>query len=163
MTALRGPIPQARGFSVLEGLIAALVFVVLFIPLYRLYTEIGVGQQKMIRDYAVAINIAENAINLIESEIDAGNLPKTVVDEDVTELILGAPATQAAVQKMLGYGVESSVKYIPAFRLFLTARPFGGSQNLFDIRLRFEWGDQGAGTTMNKRHEFELKTLRTFM
>lgn len=141
----------------------AVIFVMVFVPLYRLYTEIGIGQQKMIRDYAVAINIAENAVNLIESEIDAGRLPNAMTDEDVTDLILGDAGSQQAVQNMLGYGVESSVKYMPAFRLFLTARPFGGNPNMFEIRLRFVWGNKGPGNALDKKHEFELKTIRTCM
>ena len=151
------------GISVLEGLIAVLVFAVVFIPLYRLYTETGVGQQKMVRDYAVAINIAENAMNLIESEIDKGNLPQPVSDQDVSALFFGNPAAQKAIQGMLGYGAAESVKYIPAFRLFLTTRPFQGNANLYEIRLRFVWGNKQTGNQIEGKHEFELKTLRTRM
>ncbi|HNV71111.1 MAG TPA: hypothetical protein PKO06_15520 [Candidatus Ozemobacteraceae bacterium] len=154
---------RRKGISVLESIIAVLVFAIVFIPLYRLYTETGVEQQKMVRDFAVAINIAENALSLIESEIDKGSLPNPVTEQDVSSLFLGNPNTQKAIQGMLGYGAAESVKYIPAFRLFLTTRPYKGNANLYEIRLRFVWGSQKTGNSIEEKHEFELKTLRTCM
>lgn len=140
-----------------------MVFTFSFIPLYRLFSETGISQQKMIRDYAVAINIAENAMNLIESEIDLGNIPIAVSDQDISELIFGNVAVQSAIQKMLGYGADSATKYMPVFRLFLTARPFQGNADLMEIRLKFVWGNKGAGTAIDGESSFELKTLRTRM
>jgi len=148
------------GFSLLEGLLAVVLFVVVMLPLFRLYSETGISQQKMIRDYAVAINIAENALNLIENEIDRGTITPAFDQQDVTDIVLGNASAQAAISQFLGEGSSGSTKYMPRFRLFLTAKPAAGIPQLIEITLRFAWGNFVPGQTFTPQHEFVLSSMK---
>ncbi len=138
-------------------LIACLVFVIIFVPIFRLYSEQGLAQQKLIRDYGVAINIAENALNLIENEIEAGRFNANITDEDVTSVVLGNQAAQDAIKNFLG-DADPSTKYIPRFQILLTARP--QTADLVELRLKFLWGRTLSDGQFKVEHQFVLSTLK---
>lgn len=152
----KNPHPNS-GMGVLEVLLAVVLFVIIFMPLFHLYTVEGLGQQKLIRDYAVAINIAENALNLIENSIERGDINRDFVDEDITPLIFNNPTAQAAIKKMLGDGSQQSTKYMPGFLITLTAKKMEAT--LYYLELKFSWGREQGGQ-LKKEHTFTLSTLK---
>jgi len=154
------------GIGLLEVLLASILFVVIFVPLFGLYSSEGVGQQKMIRDYAVAMNIAENALNMVENSIEAGQI-QAIDNQDITELILGNAAAQSAIRNLLGHdpskeeAARSSVKYIPVFKLLLTIKPFNGNPQVQFVQLSFSWGRNAPGKEAEFQHKFVLSSLKS--
>lgn len=136
---------------------ACVLFAIAVIPIFRLYSEQGLGQQKMIRDYAVALNIVENALNLIENEVERGGFVASFTDQDVTAVVLGTQAAKDAVRNFVGES-GASTQYMPSFKILLTARPY--APELVELRLKFLWGRQTASGSLHVDHRFELCTLK---
>lgn len=147
-----------QGIGLLDVLMGCVLFIVIFTPLFHLYSVQGLGQQKMIRDYAVAINIAENALNLIENEIATGDV-QPIFQEDITQALFSNPKSMEAIQRLLGEEQAASAKYMPGFKILLTVKKT--PQDCFQIQLEFIWGPKNEKGEIKEAHRFELSTLKS--
>jgi len=147
-----------HGIGLIDVLVGCVLFIIIFAPLFHLYSVQGLGQQKMIRDYAVAINIAENALNLIENEIATGDV-QPIDRDDITQALFSNPKSVEAVQKLLGEGQKDSAKYMPGFKILLTVKKTAYACHL--IKLEFIWGPKDASGQIKELHKFELSTLKS--
>lgn len=149
-----GGVPPRRrpaGVSVVEVLLAIVLFMVLFLGALRLYTEANLPQQGMIRDFAIAMNICERFINSLKNDFLEGDPPPvTGTEQDVTEAVLDNPAVQDYLAIFAGGVGKQSTELVSNFKTFLTIRE--EEPNLFRIKVRFHWGSR-------IQHTFTMQTL----
>ncbi len=156
---------QRAGISLVEIILAISLFVLAFVPVLRLLTESGMSQQRMIRDYPVAMNVAERVVNGIENEIEAGRFDPAVFQSpdpegvDVTEMVLANRNVCDAVKNITGADPQASAKFMPAFQVKLSTRPWP-DPNLIEIRLTFRWSDRKEAQPGKFRHVLELGLLK---
>ncbi len=136
----------------------------------RLFSEGGISQQKMVRDFPVALNIAERVVNTIENEIEEGRLNMSAFATsdpdgvDITQMVLENQAVLEALKNFSGQEMGKSTKFIPNFKAKLLVRNWkdsSGSENpdVADIRLNFFWVDRNSGGNTPK-HKIILCLLK---
>ncbi|MBU1106227.1 MAG: prepilin-type N-terminal cleavage/methylation domain-containing protein [Candidatus Riflebacteria bacterium] len=64
-----------KAFSLVELLVAVAVFSIAGLPIFSLYFNTGLGQQKLIRDFLAVTTVTEKVINRVNQEIEEQNLP----------------------------------------------------------------------------------------
>lgn len=154
------------GISIVEVVLAIALFVGCFVPILKLFAEGGLSQQRMIRDYPVALNLAERIVNGIENEIEEGRFDPAVFQSpdpegvDVTEMVLGSQVVQQAIVNITGQDPKAAARFMPTFQVKLSTRPWTVDTNLIEIRLLFRWSDKQETRTSGLRHEIELSLLK---
>ncbi|HNV71796.1 MAG TPA: prepilin-type N-terminal cleavage/methylation domain-containing protein, partial [Candidatus Ozemobacteraceae bacterium] len=75
-------------FSLIEVLMAIMVFSIACLPLYQLYFKTGISQQRMIRDFIAVTNVAEKIVNRIDHQLEKKPKLLSPMQKDVTPQIL---------------------------------------------------------------------------
>lgn len=138
------------GLSLIEVLIGVVVFVLAFIPLMRLFSETGLAQQRMLRDFPVTLSIAERVLMTIENEIEEGRFDAAMFDNgnpngvDITEAVVENAEVSLALEKFYGKDNQDATKYISQCRVFLLSRPTA-DPNLIQLTINFFWSDRRYG------------------
>ncbi len=120
--------PWKKGFSLIEALVAVLLFSVLSLPLYRLYFQTGIGQQRMIRDFLAVSNVSEKVLNRVDHQLDRVQRPFSPLKKEVTPQIL-IGLEEEGDWSFLGQAFNDdsgrlSTKYIPAIKSEVEFRGF---------------------------------------
>lgn len=145
------PGAPARGASVVEVLLAIVMFMTLFLGALRLYTESNLPQQAMIRDFAIAMNICERFINSLQNDFMEGDPPPVSdTERDVTEAVLDNPAVQDYLKIFAGGVGKETTELVANFKTFLTVKE--EEPDLYRLIVRFQWGSR-------VQHTFTLQTL----
>ncbi len=77
-----------RAFSLIEVLMAIMVFSIACLPLYQLYFKTGISQQRMIRDFICVTNVAEKIVNRIDHQLEKKPKLLSPMQKDVTPQVL---------------------------------------------------------------------------
>ena len=156
---------KRRAISIVEVLLACILFVLVFLPIMRVFSETGMSQQKMIRDFPVAFNIAERIMNTVENEIAEGRFQESVYVTadpegiDVTNMILENASILEALKLFLGTETEASTKFIGACQVKLLVKPTS-DPDIIEMRLKFRWADRVETGQTGFRHCIELNMLK---
>lgn len=158
------PSGRVRGFSLLEVLIGMALFLVIIGGLVRLFTEITLPQQGMIRDYAMVMGLSERFINgLIEDIMKGDPPPETPPDKDldVTEAVIETAGHDAHFSRMFTQGAgKEATELTVNFKALLSVHDIGkglgsdiGSPDgrYFQLRFRCLWGN-------SLQHSYSLNT-----
>lgn len=154
-----------HGISLVEVILAIALFVLAFVPVLRMFSEGGLSQQKMIRDFPVAMNLAERIVNGIENEIEEGRFNAATFQSpdpegvDVTEMVLGNQAVQQAIANITGQDPKSAAKFMQTVQVKLSTKPWS-DPNLIEIRLIVRWSEKKEASAKGFRHEIELALLK---
>lgn len=151
-----------RGVSLVEVLLAVVLFAMAFLPIMRLFSGTGLSQQRMIRDYPIALNIAERVLNTIENEIKVGRFDISEFESsdlegvDITSIIEPNASVAAALERFVGQDPSSSTQLIRSYQIFLRAANTDFA-HLYEITVRFRWTDLISDESF--RHEIVLSTF----
>lgn len=152
------------GVSLLEVLLAVVIFVLAFIPLLRLFSETGLSQQRIVRDFPVAISIAERILTTIENEIVEGTFDAEnfrgdgISGVDITSSITENQEVSMALENFYGKDNQSATKFINKCRVTLQTLP-NSNPNLIEVKVKFLWNDQNSANKEFK-HSIELCLLK---
>lgn len=155
---------RSRGLSLLEVLLAVVIFVIGFVPLLRLFSESGLSQQKIVRDFPVTVSIAERVLTTIENEIEEGRFDAAMFSSpnpegiDITQSIIDNQEVSMALEKFYGSDNRDATKFVNMCRVMLKTEPFS-DPNLIIIRVKFYWNDRQAVGEKFKHH-IELCRLK---
>ncbi len=69
-------------------MLAVVLFAIVCLPLYRLYFETVVGQQRLIRDFLAMSNLSEKVINRVDHQVERLKRPLDPPAKEVTAQIL---------------------------------------------------------------------------
>ena|GEM_PF-1782023 len=142
---------KASGVSVVEILLAIVMFMTLFLGALRIYTESNLPQQAMIRDFAIAMNICERFINSLQNDFMEGDPPPVSdTEKDVTEAVLDNPAIQNYLKVFAGGVGKKETELVANFKTFLTVKK--EDTDLYRLIVRFQWGAR-------VKHTFTLQEL----
>lgn len=153
-----------QGMSLVEVMIGVTIFVMGFLPLLKLFSEGGLSQQKIIRDFPVTMSIAERVLMTIENEIDAGRFDVAMFngggDEgvDITESVTENREVSMALNNFYGNDNQSAAKYLNKCRVLLSTMP-GPEPDLIRICVRFLWNDRQS-TSQKFAHNISLFLLK---
>ena len=145
---------RIRGFSLIEVILGIAILAVVGGGALKAFSETGLPQQAMIRDYAVAMNICERFLNSLHNDLSDGIVIENMVDKDVTDSILENPSIQDYLKIFAGGVGKETTSLTSQFKALLTVRPGPGPQSgvIKNIRLKFMWGSG------NKHHSFALES-----
>lgn len=175
-----------RGVGLIELLVAIMLFTFICFPLFRLYFQTGLGQQRMIRDFLAVTNVSEKVLNRIDHHLERVKRPLDPPEKEVTAQIL-IGLEEAGDWAFLGqaFGDDSgrlAVRFIPTIksevelgRFTLTADAIPSDQRGNNPKLLKEvlesvnkrsqlmtvdarWLD-----TEKLKHQFTLKYIRTLV
>ncbi len=153
-----------RGVSLVEVMLGIIIFVLGFIPLMRIFSEGGLSQQKIIRDFPVTVSIAERLLMTIENEIEEGRFDPAMFagtdgnGVDITETVIENQEVSMALEKFYGTDNQSATKFLRQCRVLLSTKP-ASDPNLIEITVHFLWNDRG-GDNKNFKHSIELYLLK---
>lgn len=153
-----------QGMSLVEVMLAVIIFVLGLIPLLRLFSEGGLSQQKIIRDFPVTLSIAERILMTIENEIDEGRFDPAMFSGtgsegvDITESVVENSEVSMALEHFYGKDNQSATKFISKCRVLLSTKP-SPEPNLIEIVVRFLWNDRNTKRE-NFTHSIELYLLK---
>lgn len=151
------------GISLLEVLLAVVIFVIGFVPLLRLFSESGLSQQKIVRDFPVTVSIAERMMITIENELQEGRLDPEMFNSnedagvDVTESVVENREVSLALEKFYGIENKDATQFLRKCRVYLKTEPFS-DPNLVKVKVSFFWNDR-ASTNSKFKHKIELFRL----
>ncbi|MGM0599268.1 MAG: type IV pilus modification PilV family protein [Candidatus Rifleibacteriota bacterium] len=151
------------GVSLLEVLLAVVIFVMGFVPLLRLFSESGLSQQRMVRDFPVTVSIIERLMITIENEIQEGRFDPAafaVADPDgvdVTESVLESRAVNSALEKFYGEDSKKAARFVNKCRIFLKTEPYS-EPGLIAVKVMFLWKDSPS-SDKDYKHKVELFRL----
>jgi len=145
---------KKRGFSFVEVILGIAILAVVGGGALKVFSETGLPQQAMIRDYAVAMNICERFLNSLHNDLTDGMVIENMVDKDVTDSILENPSVQDYLKIFAGGVGKSTTSLTSNFKALLTIRPGPGPQSgvVKNIKLKFDWG------IGRKKHSFTLES-----
>lgn len=148
------------GVSLIEVLLAVVIFVLAFIPLLRLFSETGLSQQRIVRDFPVAISIAERILTTIENEIAEGAFDASTFTSgvDITASVIENQEVSMALENFYGEDNQSATKFINKCRVMLQTIP-GSNPNLIEIKVKFLWNEKNTQSREFK-HSIELCLLK---
>ncbi len=175
---------SGAGVGLIEVLVAILIFSIMCLPLYQLYFQQGLGQQRMIRDFLAMANLAEKVLNRVDHQLEKVKRPLDPLHKEVTAQIL-IGIEESGDYEFLGQAFNDdsgriATKFIPAmtseveFRGFaiepaaITADQRNNNPKLLQevlesinkrsqmITVQTRWLDQ-----VEKKHAFGLKYIRT--
>lgn len=153
-----------QGVSLLEVLMGTVIFILAFIPLMRLFSETGLSQQRMLRDFPVTLSIAERVLMTIENEIDEGRFDVSMFSGggakgvDITESVLENNEVSKALEKFYGQDNMNATQYLARCKVLLSSKPTA-DPNLVQLTLNFYWNDRNYEE--NKfSHNVELQLLK---
>lgn len=138
--------PQ-HGMSLLEALLGIIIFVLAFIPLMRLFSETGLSQQRMLRDFPVTISIAERVMMTIENEIDEGRFDVAMFSGgsadgvDITESVIENNEVSLALEKFYGKDNQDATQYLARCKVLLSSKPTSDPK-LIQLTINFYWNDR---------------------
>lgn len=153
-----------RGMSLVEVMLAVIIFVLGFIPLMRLFSETGLSQQRMARDFPVTLSIAERILMTIENEIEEGRFDTAMFNSggddgvDITESVIENREVSMALENFYGTDNQSATKFITKCRVLLSSKP-GPDPNLVVVTIRFLWNDRNYDSN-NFTHNITLHLLK---
>ncbi len=142
---------RRQAVSLIEVMMAVVIFVLGFIPLMRLFSESGLSQQRMLRDFPVTLSIAERVLMTIENEIEEGRFDIAMFDSgdangvDITGTVLENREVSAALENFYGADNQSATQFIAHCRVLLSSRKTS-DPNLIEITVRFLWNDRNYKT-----------------
>jgi len=117
-----------RGFVLIEALVAVLLFAVICFPLYKLYFQTGLGQQRMVRDFLAVTNVSEKILNRIDHQLEKTKKALDPLGKDVTaEVLLGLQ--ESGDWSFLGQAFADdtgrlAIRYIPVIKSEVEFRGF---------------------------------------
>ncbi|HNV68919.1 MAG TPA: prepilin-type N-terminal cleavage/methylation domain-containing protein [Candidatus Ozemobacteraceae bacterium] len=152
------------GFSLLEVLIGMGLFLVILASLVRLFTEVTMPQQGMIRDYAMVMGLSERFVNGLIEDIMKGDPPPETpggTELDVTESVIEVAGHDPTFAKIFTGGAgKEATELTVNFKALLTVQDLGktlgsdiGSPDgrYFQLHFRCTWGPQ-------RQHSYALTT-----
>lgn len=175
---------RRAGLGLIEILMAVMVFSIMCLPLYQLYFQQGLGQQRMIRDYLAMTNLAEKVLNRTDHHLDKLKRPLSPLHKEVTaQILLGVE--EAGDWEFLGQAFNDdsgrmALKYIPAMKSHVEFRGFALdasavtadqrnanpkvlkavldsiNQRSQMVAVQVRWVDQ-----VDQSHTYQLKYIRT--
>lgn len=154
---------KISGVSLLEVLLAVVIFVIGFVPLLRLFSESGLSQQRILRDFPVTISIAERLLVTIENEIREEKLnpemfnSKEETGVDITESVVENQQVSLALENFYGAENKDATQFLNKCRVYLKTEPLS-DPNLIKIKVSFLWNDRPAASSGYK-HKIELFRL----
>jgi len=121
---------------VLEALLAVVLFTMAFLPLMRLYSGQGLGQQRAVRDFMAVTNVAEKVLNRIDHQMEK-KLYNPLVGpgrETLQDMILLKAGSETSP---LGFIAPSfhdesgkrALKYIPTYSCTVQFKPLAVTTN----------------------------------
>ena len=153
-----------RGFSLVEGVVGTLIFLIIVTGAMKLHTQANLPRQGMIRDFAIAMNICERVLNALAADVIAGEpppvTPTDVPAQDITAAVLERFGEEQFMEIFSGGIGRNSTELTTNFKALLTARDIGenlGSDLInsrdryFYLKLTCEWG-------LTARHSYSLET-----
>ncbi|MEW6709788.1 MAG: hypothetical protein AB1403_08215 [Candidatus Riflebacteria bacterium] len=155
---------EVTGISLLEVLLGVVIFVLGFVPLLRLFSESGLSQQKIVRDFPVTVSIAERILTTIENEIEEGRFDPAMFSSsdgegiDITESVVENREVSLALEKFYGTDNQDATQFLSKCRVFLHTEPYS-DPNLVVIRVKFMWNDRNS-TSGKFKHKIELCCLK---
>jgi prepilin-type N-terminal cleavage/methylation domain-containing protein len=108
-----------RAFSLIELLVAIVVFSIAGLPIFSLYFRTGIGQQKMIRDFLSVTTVVEKVINRVNQEIDLQqfSIARFDFDKDISNSILKGDSVERSLEfldmSFKDKSGEAAFRYIP--------------------------------------------------
>ena len=143
-----------RGFSFVEVILGIAILAVVGGGALKVFSETGLPQQAMIRDYTVAMNICERFLNSLHNDLASGMVIENMVDKDVTDAILDNPNIQDYLNIFAGGVGKDTTSLTSNFKALLTIKPGPGPQSgvIKNIKLEFKWQ---AGI---RQHSFALES-----
>lgn len=117
-----------RGFGLVEALMAVMIFTLMCLPMYRLYFQQGLSQQRMIRDFLAVTNVSEKVLNRIDHQLERLHRPLIPLQKEVTaEIMIGMQ--EEGDWSFLGQAFTDdsgrlAFKYIPAIKSEVEFRGF---------------------------------------
>lgn len=129
-----------RGFSLLELLIAVLVFALVFTAALRQHAEGNLPMQRMIHDYGVALNLCERFLNSLINDIQAGRLPPVGPERDVTEAVMERAGDPQLLRIFAGGTGQRTASLV--FHLQVRLAIDETAKGLYRLTLRCRWGPQ---------------------
>lgn len=145
-------------------MLAVVIFILGIIPLLRLFSEGGLAQQKVIRDFPVTLSIAERILMTIENEIDEGRFDTAMFTGtdgngvDITESVIENQEVSMALEKFYGTDNQSATRFLTQCRVLLSTKP-SSDPNLIEITIRFLWNDRDTNSK-DFKHGIELHLLK---
>lgn len=119
-----------KAFSLVELLVAIVVFSIAGLPMFSLYFRTGVSQQKLIRDFLSVTTVAEKIINRVNQEIDLQQfiIAKYDFEKDISNSILKGDSIELSLEfldkSFKDKSGEAAFRYIPASTTKLKSVPF---------------------------------------
>jgi len=143
-----------RGFSFVEVILGIAILAVVGGGALKVFSETGLPQQAMIRDYTVAMNICERFLSSLHNDLADGMAIENMVDKDVTDAILENPNIQDYLKIFAGGVGKDTTSLTSNFKALLTVRPGPGPQSgvIKNIKLEFKWH------IGRKQHSFALES-----
>jgi len=178
------PQTSKQGFGLVEALVAVMLFTLMCLPLYRLYFQQGLSQQRMIRDFLAVTNVSEKVLNRIDHQLERVRRPLIPLQKEVTaEILIGMQ--EEGDWSFLGQAFNDdsgrmAFKYIPAIKSEVEFRGFSLDPSAISadqrnnnpkllqevletinrrgqlVTVDATWQDSGQ-----LRHDFRLKYIRT--
>ncbi len=120
--------PVRRGFGLVEALVAVMLFTITCLPLYRLYFETVLGQQRMIRDFLAISNVSEKILNRVDHQVERLKRPLKPAAKEVTaQILIGLEERGDWAFLGQAFADESgalAVKYIPVLKSEVAFKTF---------------------------------------
>ncbi|NLI77319.1 MAG: hypothetical protein GX442_12865 [Candidatus Riflebacteria bacterium] len=117
-----------RGFGLVEALVAVMLFTIICLPLYRLYFETVLGQQRMIRDFLAISNVSEKILNRVDHQVERLKRPLKPAAKEVTaQILIGLEERGDWAFLGQSFADESgakAVKYIPVLKSDVAFKTF---------------------------------------
>lgn len=119
-----------KAFSLVELLVAIAVFSIAGLPIFSLYFNTGIGQQKLIRDILAVTTVTEKIINRVNQEIDEQSLPMAKYDfeKDISNSIMKGnsqdPNLKFLDNSFADKSGEAAFRYIQHSESKLNTMPF---------------------------------------
>lgn len=173
------------GVSLIEAMLAILIFSIICIPLFRLYFKEGLGQQQMIRDFLSVSNITEKILNRVDHQLVKLRRPLMPLwlDTIVPHIMIGLEENNDWGFLGTSFNDDSgnlALQYIPEFKADAVLQNFAleasavssdhrdnnpemlqamlqsVSERSQMVNVNFKWLDQAQ-----RKHEFRLSYITT--
>jgi len=147
LTEKKRSISLCRGVSLVEVMLGVIIFVIGFIPLLRLFSESGLSQQRMLRDFPVTLSISERVLMTIENEIEEGRFDAALFGGgsadglDITETVLENREVCKAMENFYGEDSKNATRLFSHCRVLLSTKP-SPDPDLIEITVKFFWNDR---------------------
>jgi len=126
-----------KGLSLVELLVAFVVFVLLFVSAIRNYTESNLPMQSMIRDYAIAMNLGGKLLCQAEDYIKNGEETSLIgSDKDITLDLLNNFEFQNYLERFAG-GIKDTVNFQVTRSIIKEPE-----SDIFHVSFNFVWKDK---------------------